>query len=615
VNVLSDPQKERFGLLWTVGFAGKRHIDPAREEIIAGALSHTLDFLRERAAQQVSSLTAVSSIARGGDVIFAELALGKRNHRKQWHWKCVLPFRRETFLDMDLADLDAPVRDIARRRATACLEASMVDAIITSPGIDQNDRAQREQAYLDCGYRVVDESDVVIVLLTASEIADFERHLSEKAPALAGPGSAAVARFAFAARRPLILLNADADDPWQARKVYNNPDEGGSPDDGFFFDPQVTHLIAECTATYPELPDDVPAFAGQTLYTPPMRAVAHLQYALGAWADRHQSSTVSQLRLILTLHLLATGLAALVATKVVNDLLIHGGLETVFVLWMLTGVILLKPGMAAAAWLLEKRLHREKTRETWTQARVLAELCRGGLTMWPLPQQPLDAQDEEDFPRVMRILRTLRLLREQDRDAIIPATRGRDETQDAADMRVACGAYITNRLEHQIAYYTEKRDRALVQAGRWRRTFLWATFAVFLFGLFLVAGKLYETSEEAVEVFDVIPSLAPFVAAFVPLAPLWHGFGWLYHAIEHVVEAAIIVAPFLAAYALATMSLLDCSRRERRYEEMARFLTRMRDTLRRTESNPSRLRLIEHAERSLIEEQHEWFSVMRNLNV
>ena len=70
-----------------------------------------------------------------------------------------------------------------------------------------------------------------------------------------------------------------------------------------------------------------------------------------------------------------------------------------------------------------------------------------------------------------------------------------------------------------------------------------------------------------------------------------------------------------SAYSLATMSLLDCRRRERRYDEMSSFLERTRDTLGRTESNASRLRLIEQAERSLIEEQHEWFSVMRNLNV
>lgn len=43
--------------------------------------------------------------------------------------------------------------------------------------------------------------------------------------------------------------------------------------------------------------------------------------------------------------------------------------------------------------------------------------------------------------------------------------------------------------------------------------------------------------------------------------------------------------------------------------------TRLADTLEQTQANPSRIRLIEHAERTLTEEQHEWFSVMCNLSV
>jgi len=54
-----------FSLHWTVGFAGKRQIPPARESVVREALSRALDTLLMKAVRQGASLTAVSSIARG----------------------------------------------------------------------------------------------------------------------------------------------------------------------------------------------------------------------------------------------------------------------------------------------------------------------------------------------------------------------------------------------------------------------------------------------------------------------------------------------------------------------------------------------------------------------
>ena len=329
-----------FSLHWTVGFAGKRMIAPAREPVVRAAVSRALDALLMKAVRQGASLTAVSSVARGGDLIFAETALGK-DHRRKWPWKCVLPFSLEPFLDNDLGDLQEPERTALRRRATDCVRAATTPPIVTSPGTDVHERAQREESYLDCGYRVVDEADVVIVLLTGQEMAECDKTL-DSSRALAGPGSAAVARYAIAARHPTILFDADAPDPWDARRIYNDPEAKPVPEE-FFHDDLAAALV--------------------TIFSP-------------VWRASH------------------------------------------------------------------------------------------------------------------------------------------------------------------------------------------------------------------------------FVEAF-----------------RYPLEALIIIAPFVAAYSLATMSLLDCRRRERRYDEMSSFLERTRDTLGRTESNASRLRLIEQAERSLIEEQHEWFSVMRNLNV
>jgi hypothetical protein len=577
-------------------------------------LSRALDTLLMKAVRQGASLTAVSSIARGGDLIFAEAALGQ-GHRRTWPWKCVLPFPLQPFLDNDLGDLQEPERTALRRRATDCVRSASTPPIVTSPGTDVNDRAQREESYLDCGYRVVDEADVVIVLLSGQEIADFDKTL-DSSRSLAGPGSAAVARYAIAARHPTILLDADAPDPWDARRIYNDP-EAKPVREEFFYDGLVTPLV-EASLKNPKRSADPPASEDQAWSTPNMRAVAHLLNALGVSADTHQSSTLVSLRRILTMHLLATGIAATLATVLAEQEWVQRLLPryAAHALWAIAVLAALKPALATFALLVEKRLHRQGSRETWTRARVLAELCRGALAMWPLPQQPLDAQDEEDFPRVKRLLRTLRLMREQDTPAAVSAQRSpSEETQDEADMRVACDGYIVHRLDNQIGYYRDKKGVAAKEARWWRFGFRVATLAVILLGTLLLVPRIHDAWAESDRAFVALPFFAPIATTLVAIfSPVWRASHFV-ETFKDPFEALIIIAPFFAAYSLATMSLLDCRRRERRYDEVASFLERTRDTLRRTESIASRLRLIEQAERSLIEEQHEWFSVMRNLNV
>jgi hypothetical protein len=610
-DTVATEESSDFSLHWTVGFAGKRQIAPARESAVHDALARALDFLWMKAVDQGASLTAVSSIARGGDLIFAEAALGK-GHRRKWPWKCVLPFPLNPFLDNDLGDLPEPERAALRRRATDCVQSATTLPIVTSPGTDVSARAQREEAYLDCGYRIVDEADVVIVLLNGQEFADFDQASGSSRPPV-GPGSAAVARYAIAARHPTILLDADAPDPWEARRIYNDP-EAKPVREEFFHDGLVTPLV-EDSLKKAKLP---PAASGDEVWsTPNTRAVAHLLNALGVSADTHQSSTIVRLRLVLTMHLLATAIAATLATVLAEV----GWVERLLpryaahALWAIAALAALKPLLAAYAFLVEKQLHREGSRETWTRARVLAELCRGALAMWPLPQQPLDAQDEEDFPRVKRLLRTLRLMREQDSRVTVPAPRSASEPQIEADMRVACDRYIVSRLNNQIDYYRDKKELAAKQSGRWRLAFRAATLVAILLGTLLLVPEIHHAWVESDHAFDALPFTAFVATALVTVfAPVWHALHFV-ETFEHLFQALLIIAPFVAAYSLATMSLLDCRRRERRYAEMAHFLERTRDTLSRTESNASRLRLIEQAERSLIEEQHEWFSVMRNLNV
>ena len=155
-------------------------------------------------------------------------------------------------------------------------------------------------------------------------------------------------------------------------------------------------------------------------------------------------------------------------------------------------------------------------------------------------------------------------------------------------MRVACQNYVHHRLLDQAnEHYGPRHFTAQAQCARWRAGFLVATWSAIAIGLTLAANKT-----------------------------VWaRGHHFLPDTVEHWLEAFVIIAPFAAAHCLGMMTILDCRRRETRYEEMRHYLARIADTLPRTEANPSRVRIVEHAERMMIEEQHEWFSVMRNLSV
>lgn len=247
-----------------------------------------------------------------------------------------------------------------------------------------------------------------------------------------------------------------------------------------------------------------------------------------------------------------------------------------------------KSCLVFVAFMKEKRLHHREHRDQWLTARILAELCRSAVAMWPLPLQPLDANDEEDFPRLKRLIRTLRLMRAMDREA---AAHGSDrlagETSLEANMRAACEDYRVNRLLDQAdKYYGKTAAGHRATEKRWRRRFKASLVSA------MVAGLV----------------LAGYYA--------WHSyFGPELYWLEKFLDAVLIVAPFFATYCLGMITIEDSRRRALRYGEMQHYLHRLGDTLLNCHSNPSRLRLIEHAERMLIEEQHEWFSATRNANI
>jgi hypothetical protein len=220
------------------------------------------------------------------------------------------------------------------------------------------------------------------------------------------------------------------------------------------------------------------------------------------------------------------------------------------------------------------------------------------------------------------------------------------ETQGEADLRAGIHHYIADRLSDQREkYYRRKYPQHRVQEVLWHRVWFVAILATICIGL-LLAGHKYRERHSGKP--PNRPPIAHFVANTPPpsanatvetastpppspvhtmeaAAPISKGTppdDADHKALHHPwkgpwpwVEALIIICPFIATFAIGMGTVLDCRRRARRYPEMVRYLARIEETLRQCRANPSRLRIIEQAERMMIEEQHEWFSVTRNFTV
>ena len=634
-------------LVWTIGFSGKRYLPD--EAAAKEAIGHALEFLRRRAASQHARLTALSSIARGGDVLFAESCQQPPGKRERVPWKCLLPFSKELFLKLDVAyraDGELTLEEEEAQliqKAEACLAEGYVPEENTRLGPDPQLEAENEieSAYLECGYRTVDESDAMIFLLRADEFDAFKKLAEERAAAKATwvedsrkwmeewtrwrarrdtlkstgfkdsvgeeprrplfpllartdgshakAGSYAIAQYAVAAHRPCLFLNADDPQAWDHHVELRELDSGE-----WFCDPSVTPTVAAALGSGVEVR---PGGSNRHL-------VEALMNCLDTQAMKFQRQTQQGLRRMLWLHLSASTVAALFATSFdFQDE--HWRVIGPAIAWLLALASLAKPAMAFLATRIESGLHHRKSRTSWVQYRVLAEVCRSWTALWSLPEQPLDAMDEEDFPKVKRLVRSLRLLRALDRGAGHQAARPAlpDESKREADMREACEDYAENRLLAQARYFQDKQYGAKQEEKRWHRRFVVALWTAIVVGLvlFLIKG----THAWEVMMHD------QHAAAAAAGAPLM----WPFQQSSNWLQAVAIIAPFYATYALGMLTVLDCRRRALRYEEMRHYLNRLAQTLLHCHANTSRLRLIEHAERMLIEEQHEWFSVTRNYSV
>lgn len=257
--------------------------------------------------------------------------------------------------------------------------------------------------------------------------------------------------------------------------------------------------------------------------------------------------------------------------------------------------MLAKPLFAWLALRWEKRLRKLRSQKHWVEARVAAELCRSSLTTWRFAQAPLRLFNEEDFPHFKRLIRTLRIARELDSQAA--TTAGED---DAYDLYVEQRIGGAEKNVGQIGYFAGKHSTAVREHARWQFRFNVATWTVIALGLiFGIAETCYAFSS----------------VGTVHGAPDEGVLSWLLHGVGPFVACVLIVAPFYASYALAVLSIRDCRRRSERFQTMKEFLERQKERIEKIKSPASRIAVLENTERMLLEELHEWYSIMRVVTV
>ena len=438
-RVSSNAGPTGFPLVWTLGFSGHRRLPD--ESAARRALREEIASLKAEAAARNSRVTAVSSIALGADLMFAEecLAAGLP-------WKCLLPFPKDEFRKDDFAEADWA-------RVEECL-AKAYRVEVTSQGIPPDAEA-RNTAYLDCGHRTVEAADVMLLLWNGQ-------------PAAGKGGTGDMWEYTRTLNKPVWHFNTGTGEirragwpgeaEWKGRTIFKS---------------RVTPLMAHA---------DVHTFAaghaapplGEVPRSPTLHALCGLYERLDDVALTQQGDAHMLMKRVLTAHLFATGAAALSVTVVANGSWhsLHGmACLAVVAVLAFSLLVLAKPVLAALAMYWERKLHHLKARELWVESRVAAELCRSAIATWRFPTAPLQLFDEEDFPHFKRLVRTLRLARETD-------TSGDVALSEAE----AVGHYTAGRIDGQFEYFRRKHEAAVREHDGWQRKFTGATWLVIIVG-------------------------------------------------------------------------------------------------------------------------------------
>ena len=354
-----------------VGFTGHRGLaDPDR---IAGAIEQVLQRL-ERAG---APLAAVSSVARGSDTLFVKAAQGR-----QLPWLLMLPFPQEEFRK-DFSPAEWAVAETLMRQA--------VSTHIEPPAEGNRPAgAARNDAFLECGIRTVDNCEVLVAVW-------------DGLPARGSGGTGDIVGYARSQKKPLVWIHA-----------------------------LTGAVVEENLAAVPEAAPPATGLAAAHALDLREGGLPELQATLAYFdeaAVRHAPAARELITRMILLHLTATAVALLAP--------LLG-----FWAWVAFVLIMLK----ITALLYADRLqHRgQQVHHEWLRHRIVAELCRSAVGTWPLRfsdcvHQSFMVPGFRDWQRSLRLWRLLKPPIERDVEAMKTAyDQGRMEEQ-------IC--YFTTQLE------------------------------------------------------------------------------------------------------------------------------------------------------------------------
>lgn len=353
--------------VWVIGLTGHRHLK--NPERVRALIRQQLEDLRNKTG---GLIVGCSSAAIGADTLFAETCA-----ELSIPWKALLPFSPAEFQ----TDFDASQWSHASELLGGALE-------IEISGSNEDRRA----AYLRCGLRTVDESDLVIAVWDGQ-------------PARGMGGTGDVVRYARQEKKPLILIHPDE---------FRIETEA-IPANGFS-DAELEYLNSIASRDG-EMPANSSGRERVEYFFSKLDAVA--------------TGIAPRFRRWVAISLLMNTAAVAVTAAVIGLGLKSGWLD-------LIAFLLVAGATLAIVYVKRKRAH-----QTWMQCRAAAEMCRSALATWdfPVPVMPFWFDELPGFKGLGRSLRYLRLTNQ-------PASSG---NVDAVKEH-----YLATRLGRQVEYFGER---------------------------------------------------------------------------------------------------------------------------------------------------------------
>jgi hypothetical protein len=432
-----------------IGFVGARRLgsdEAAGDEIVReAALRRRIDQILDHLGQKLragESLVAVSALAAGADTIFAEAVAA----HGIWH-QVFLPQTPDVFFNKeDFFDSEA---GMARSERLA-QGSNVIEVRVTS------DALERRSRFAECGYRIVNECDLLIVVARADE---------DGKPG----GTLETLAYARSIGRPVIEIVLQGDLTVTGLEGVAFPKR------------------AEDFFTWP-LPIDPEAPQGS------LAAVVALKDYASAEARRHKMRFRNATGFVLFTNVAAT---------VVADWSLAGFPHGIGQRWAKALLLLVGTGVYFG-------LRRLKPQRRWVKGRLAAELCRSVYALRRLPGH-LGYLRNLRLPHCEHLVRSLEILH-------LRATR--DPRHPPADfiqnyLHERLGGEAKPNPDAQIDYYLEKAAgarhlRAWLQGG----FYVFSTLAFICAAYYVQSGidKTLVTNWDKL-IFSFAPATFPIIAA------------------------------------------------------------------------------------------------------